>query len=196
MKGYFDSKAGLDSDDCSVLAENVQSQRIVDYMLWNNLDSYCKTDVRAQTRQFAMDTGRSYKEGYGQVPTCNVDDSTQFRMGEVTSARGRIPLNTRVFQGVENLSRGIPQPELESRLFPGDATQSRRTCDEGGEVSLDRFYPLLPCIAETIGNPRNFASDDSRGGVSTRDIDFQRDFLKQSGFEYSGKYWVKKYCKN
>lgn len=195
MKDYFDSSAGLDSDDCALLAQNVQNQRIMEYSLWNTMDPYCTTNLRSNVQQFAVDTGRSYRDGYGGVPTCVIDDATRQRLGETTSMRGRIPLNTRVFQGVENLSRGVPKPDIESRIFTGELTQSRRACDGIGEVSIERFDPLLPCIMQTIGNPRNY-TNGHRIGVATRDIDFQREFLKQSGYEYSGKYWVKKYCDN
>ena len=194
----FDGSSNLREDECAVLAQNVQNNRIVDYNLYNNYDLYCKTDVRQDARKFSLDNFRSFKEGYGEPAACSIDEETNIIRSSMTHPRGRIVLEERLFHDTPYyLGRGLPQPDEETRLKIGEYQYERRMCASNVELSIDRFDPLLPCIRETIANPVNNASMSSnieRIGAPTRDIDFQKRFLKQQGYDYNGKFWNKKYC--
>ena len=194
----FDGSSNLREDDCAVLAQNVQNNRIVDYNLYNNYDLYCKTTTRQDAQAFSLDNFRSVKEGYGEPSACVIDEETNIIKSALTHPRGRIALEERVFHDVPYyLGRGLPQPEEEMRIKLGDYQYERKMCASNVELSVDRFDPLLPCIRETIANPVNTASMSNnieRIGAPTRDVDFQKRFLRQQGYDYNGKFWNKKYC--
>jgi hypothetical protein len=195
--GFFDNIASLDQDDCAILAQDVQNSRMCDYSLYNNLDPYCKTQLRDKVRRFSLENGRSFKDGLGEPAACYLDEETRLERGTYTHPRGRIALSVRVFHDVPYLGRGVAMPDVESQLQSGEFQFERRMCKGEAQRSVNRFEPLLPCIRETIANPRNVVmnTDVERIGEPTRDVDYQRKFLQRSGFEYNGKTWHRKICK-
>ena len=189
----FDGSENLRDDECWVLAENVQNNRMFKYSVANDYDLFCKTDVRQQAQQLSLDNMRYIKEGYGEPAACVMDQSNQLELGGLIRCRGRIELLPRMFLDVPNLARGVPMPEIESRLQMGDYTFERRMCSSNTECTADRFEPLLACIQKTIANPVNL-THLPRVGEPTRDADYQRMFLEQSGYSYNNRIWHKKYC--
>jgi len=196
MVKAFDAISGLRSDGCAVMAQDVQNNRQFDYSVYNNYDVYCTAGARDQAKQFGLDNNRLIRDGYEPL-ACDIDKESALEKSEITHLRGRIELCPRVFQDGPWLGRGMSHPDAETRLQMGEYQYQQRMCASNVECGIDRFDPLIPCIRQTIANPSNLVSEfdtAARIGEPTRDVEFQKKFLKQLGYDYSGKYWVKKYC--
>jgi hypothetical protein len=100
-----------------------------------------------------------------------------------------------VFGAPPDLRRGAGAPELEDRIKQGNNTGAHRSCNVLSEVSINRFTPLLPCLEQSVQNPQHIVPVWVRGGEPTRDIDNQKKFLTQLGYEYDGRMWLKRECK-
>jgi hypothetical protein len=136
-----------------------------------------------------------YREGYGTSP-CNVDAENKLFFQQVTHDKSRMQLCQRTFGGVPAIGLGIVMPEVEDRIKQGELRYSRRTCDSTNplEANIDTFVPLVPCLQKIVQNPDFIIPSWTWGGVPTRDVDQQRQFLNNSGYIFDGKVWHKKMC--
>lgn len=184
----FNLRSSINSDECAILAEDTHNRRINEYMLFSQY-AQC-TNEYDQVKEF------SYKNGANNsntsLPSCEITNDSNLRLGETTHMRGRQQLCSQTFTGAPMIGRGVVSPEIEDRLVQGELRQPRKGCYN--ESQMDNFTPLLPCLREHVIMP--VVPTLSRSGEPTRDIDFQQKFLKESGYEFDGKIWHRKYCDN
>jgi hypothetical protein len=109
----------------------------------------------------------------------------ELRSGRVSRTRERQELQARTFQGAPMVGRGVTDPEVESKLVQGPLRQSRRSCNN--EFVVDSFPPIVNCLTPVM-------STKFLAGESTRDIDSQKTFLENSGYENRKGIWTKRTC--
>ena len=187
----FDSRGSLGNDACLQQARDRTNALILDYVTFHTYDPFCKTDQRERVREFGAEHARHYKEGYGDPTPCVLPDEPA---AQGTRACGRQQLDARVFTAAPGLGRGMPMPEVESVLQQGEYTYERKQCTQPSCDGVDTFVPLLPCIETMIANRQGSAPTEERCGVPTRDLDRQREFLAQLGYEHDGRMWRKRIC--
>ena len=120
-----------------------------------------------------------------------ISDETNFRNGIqgsiMTNQKGRESkeLDTRLFIGSPYMSAGqsiLKNPDLYSKLISGLDTHTNKADNSLSGVSIDRFIPLVPCIAENVQNPEHIIPEYwIRGGMSTRVVIRNADYLKSCG---------------
>ena len=188
----FDIQNRIGSDECSTDFETSYNKGINDYMLFNQYQTN-KTDDAACTMnskkvaEFASENHMMLRDGYGNTNGCYVDNDSEIRKFNLTSDKKRDILNSRMYRGGPNLSRGNTNPEVESKLIQGNSTNY-----DCPNRTLDVFMPMLPCLQSSIQDPGNIIEGWQRGGESTRDTLKQEDFLSKNGYIFDGKVWLKK----
>lgn len=138
-----------------------------------------------------------YRDGYGwgSVNGCNIDNDSKLRNAKnLTNERCINQLMTRPYLTTPYMGRGEGNVRVETKLLPGEDTYQNKQCNTLAGVNIDRFVPQIPCIRQEIQNTKNIIQEDSdrswvRGGQSSRQIIRDKDYLKQCGFKYNGKYW-------
>jgi hypothetical protein len=78
----------------------------------------------------------------------------------------------------------IVQPELYSKLTSGTETRVKKASDALSGVSIDRFIPLVPCLANNVQNTEHIISEYwIRGGESSRAHIQNVDYFKMCGIQ-------------
>ena len=117
----------------------------------------------------------------------NVNDETALRNGKRCSEKGRVAksLDTVLFAGPPYMGTGsssLENPDIKSRLLHSENTHIKKSVSPACGVSIDRFIPLLPCIADNIQKPEHIIPDQwIRGGMSTRTVVRNVDYMKANG---------------
>jgi|TARA_Y100000389_G_scaffold3023_3_gene2945 hypothetical protein len=188
----FDIQNRIGNDDCALGFETNYNKSVSDYMLFNNYQTNQQDDNKCvmnfdKVSEFANNNHMMVRDGYGNTNGCFIDNDSDVRKFNLTSDKKRDILNTRMYRGGPNLSRGSTNPEVESKLIQGN--MSTNDCPNR---SLDVFIPMLPCLKKSIQDPNNIIESWQRGGDSTRDTLKQEDFLSKNGYIFDGKVWLKK----
>lgn len=195
----YESEHRIGADSCAIDAKDKQNNKISDYLSYNmyptNTSEAC--DKVDPVKQFSIDNHRTYFEGYGSVNACTVDDDSKIRYGwEWSTMRGRHQLPKRVFTASPDLGHGGFNAVVEDRVKQGEDTTTRRTCGRLSEISLFNFntLPMIPCLANTIQDPKHIVPPWQWGGSDTRDSINQKAFLESQGYMFDGFAWKKRAC--
>jgi len=117
------------------------------------------------------------KDGYGSY----IDTESRLKQSSLTNPKFKQQLATRPFKGWPYMGAGethIVNPNLYSRLSSGTDTRTKKAADALSGVSIDRFIPLVPCLASNVQNTTHIIPEYwVRGGESTRAIIQNIDYL-------------------
>ena len=182
-------------DICYNTSRNFQSYSVCDYMTTAYKDCECaaqNVDAIAMSEPTI-----TYRDGYGwtSVDGCNIDaDSTIRNSHNLTNMRYIQQLYTRPYNTVPYMGRGKTDAVLESVLQSGEDTSQKKQCNTLSGIYIDRFVPMVPCLAENVQNPVHLveevvSKDWIRGGIPSRDIVRNTDYLMKCGYKYNGKLW-------
>jgi hypothetical protein len=189
-------------DICYTTSRNVQNDSIGNYMVTAFKDCECaakNVDAIAMSEPTI-----TYRDGYGwtSVDGCNIDaDSSIRNANNLTNMRYIQQLYTRPYATVPYMGRGSGNSVLESVLQTGEDTSQKKQCNTLSGIYIDRFVPMVPCLAQNVQNPVHLveevaATDWIRGGIPSRDIVRNTNFLLKCGYVYNGKLWQRPDGKN
>ena len=123
----------------------------------------------------------SNKDGYDKY----VDTESNLLKPSLTNSRDKQQLVTRAFKGLPYMGAGethIVNPELYSKLSSGTDTRVKKASDALAGVSIDRFIPLVPCLADNVQNTEHIIPEYwVRGGESSRAHIQNVDYYKLCG---------------
>lgn len=115
----------------------------------------------------------------------NIDRSSKLRNKELSDKNNK-ELDTRLFPGSPYMGRGsgvLEYTDANSRLNFGEDTRTSKSNNITSSYSADNFIPLVPHIAENIQDPEHIIPKYwVRGGMSTRVVTNNIDYLKSCGF--------------
>jgi hypothetical protein len=115
-----------------------------------------------------------------------IDTSTNLRNSIENTNEKKKELNTRIFPGAPYMGRGqgiLENTDINSRLNFGEDTRTSKSNNITSSYSANNFIPLVPQIAENIQNPEHIIPTYwVRGGMSTRTVLNNIDYLKSCGF--------------
>ena len=121
------------------------------------------------------------KDGYGTY----VDTESNLKQSSITHPKLRQQLATRPFKGWPYMGAGethIVNPNLYSQLVNGTETRVKKAADALAGVSVDRFIPLVPCLASNVQNTNHIIPKLwVRGGESSRAHIQNVDYYKMCG---------------
>ena len=168
-------------DDCCLDAYlNQMNEKILDHkfnpsILKKNNKKNNYLETRGLNIQNSFDTLGS-----------NIDDESKLRKKESTNMNNK-ELDTRLFPGVPYLGRGsgtLEYTDVNSRLNFGADTRTSKSNNITPAYSADNFIPLVPNIANNIQNPEHIIPKYwVRGGMSTRVVTNNIDYLRSCGFK-------------
>ena len=96
-------------------------------------------------------------------------------------------LDTSHFLGTPFLGSGesvLKMPDLKSRLIVGEDTSQSRSCNTLSGISINRFTPLVPCLEQNVQDTKHIIPEYwVRGGMSTRNIIRNIDYMRTCGFK-------------
>lgn len=122
------------------------------------------------------------KDGYGN----NIDTESSLMKSVITNDKIPQQLQTRPYN-VPYMGAGdtrIIQPELYSKLVSGTETRVKKATDALSGVSIDRFIPLVPCLANNVQNTEHIIPEYwIRGGESSRAHIQNIDYFKMCGIQ-------------
>ncbi len=161
-------------DPCYLSGSESTNARLAQYALDGrqlNDDSLQYQDIRGLYR--------NNHDGKGVY----VNEETSLRNGQRCSEKGRVAktLDTVLFAGPPFMGNGsstLRNPDIKSRLLNGEQTHVKKSIAPTCGVTIDRFTPLIPCIADNIQNTDHIIPDHwVRGGMSTRTVVRNADYL-------------------
>jgi len=122
------------------------------------------------------------KDGYGN----NIDTESGLMKPVLTNDKIPQQLQTRPYN-IPYMGAGetrIVQPELYSKLTSGTETRVKKASDALSGVSIDRFIPLVPCLANNVQNTEHIIPEYwIRGGESSRAHIQNVDYFKMCGIQ-------------
>lgn len=191
---FFDEENRLTTDKCALLTKELQNRSVNDYYLYNMYPTSTCEDTSSLDDFVANNPNLRYKDGYGYLNSCTVDEDTELRNNaKLTNFRGKEQLCTRWEQAAPDLGKGGLIPNIESRLKMAEDTSDLKNCDILQERDFDRFMPFVGCLSQTIQNPNNIILPFQRGGEFTRDYVRSDEYLQKCGFVNDGKTWRKNF---
>lgn len=192
----FELEHRVGADDCARNARDLQNTSAENYSLFPMFPTQGADCKQTESlNKFGADNHMNFRDGYGNANGCTVDADSAMRNGGIlTNDRFKTQLNGRVFQAVPNLAHGGFVPHVESRLTQGESCSEHRSCNSLSEVTINRFVPLVPCLRDTIQDPRHIVPAWTWGGEPTRDTVRQEAFLKENGYVFDGTAWNKRMC--
>ena len=123
------------------------------------------------------------KDGYGSY----IDTESHLKKSSITNPKLKQQLTSRPFKGWPYMGAGethIVNPNLYSRLSSGTDTRVKKAADTLAGVSIDRFIPLVPCLADNVQKPEHIIPEYwVRGGESSRAYIQNIDYYKMCGIK-------------
>ena len=187
----------LRDDNCYNNTRDIQNMSAIDYLIKPFKDCACPSQ---NVQQIAINEPTiTYRDGYGWTGPdgCNIDADSAVRNSQnLTNMRYIQQLYTRPYPTVPYMGRGTVNAELENILITGEDTSQKKQCNTLSGINIDRFVPLVDCLQKNIQNPIHLVEEVARkdwvrGGVPSRDIVRNTDYLMKCGYKYDGKQWLR-----
>ena len=183
----FDNMTRLDSDNCCIEQNTLQSVHSCNYMLQNYFANDCsmKTPIELATSQPCINYKGGFNVGAGG---CNINDNSKLTIGTIqTHPRCRIDLFQRPFSTVPYLGRGSVDPTIEAQIQQGDFVTNRRSITNIGEKSYIHYQniPLQDITREKMTGSMDYIDSYGSkgwvlGGLPTRDMTRDNNNYKTS----------------
>ena len=177
----IDTNTKLIDDVCYESGENKQNNNINDYMLSNYASCECNLENVLKTS--TNNRGITIKDGYG-ISECNIDKDSLLREGKVNRHyKSELQLFPRPYLTTPLVNRGKFKPNLESKLLNSIMVKKHRQMQYVNEENI--FTPLVPNLQRNVQAPRHIIQESVRrdwvrGGIPSRDITKQNDYMNRS----------------
>tara|TARA_B100001123_G_scaffold447883_1_gene606894 strand:- start:420 stop:1058 length:639 start_codon:yes stop_codon:yes gene_type:complete len=192
----YDQQSNLQDDQCYVQWRMKNSQKPGNYML-NNYHS-CDCTAPANRNLALSQPTVNFQDGYGwtSINGCNIDADSKLRLNpaQLTNKNCKTVLNTRPYNTVPYMGRGVGNPKIELQLKEGTDTYQSRPCLDLTEENLTdySFTPLVPNLKKNIQNPAHLIPEVAdkgwvRGGIPSRLLIQDSNYLQQCGYPLPGK---------
>ena len=168
------------NDGKSISFKNLQDRKFSTYSVTNFYNDSHREKYLQSLDHPGMSAHQN-RDGFGRV----IDTESNLLQSVITNPRNRQQLTTRPFKGWPYMGAGsthIVQPDTYSKLVSGTDTRVKKAADALAGVSIDRFIPLVPCLADNIQNPVHIIPEYwVRGGESSRSEIQNIDYYKLCG---------------
>jgi hypothetical protein len=178
----INENTNVKNDRCFNTARDNDNSRLFNYnFIPSVLDS---TNNRSAYIDSTKTVGILQDNNYDITGT-NINESTLLRNGNIQDCIPKKELDTRLFPGAPFLSSGqsvLKNPDLSSRLKFGEDTRTSKSANLISSYSANNFTPLVPSLEENVQNVEHIIPTFwVRGGMSTRSVIRNIDYLKSSG---------------
>ena len=166
----------LEDDNCEIRAKVRQSMGPGIYHatdLWKDCPDTDVNNIRNQ------EIGINISGYNGNINTvvgkdgCLIDTNDKLRYGELTNKNSIFLLNKREIN-TKPYIRGLYDVDLENKLTSSELTLKDKPCNSlvnSNNKVLDHLYtPMIDKLKTEIQNPNNIIFENTRGGISTRNL--------------------------
>ena len=171
----FDRQTRSTYDPCYQDYETVQSVAQGAYHLQNYRSCECGAPGPRSVAFSQPNINYQVNQGWAGESGCLIDNDSILRTeNKLTNMRSINQLFTRPYLTVPYMGRGVPHPNEESVLQPGEDTSMKKSCNTLAGISIENYFtPLVDSLRNTVQNTNFIIPEDSneswvRGGLSTR----------------------------
>jgi len=178
----FNNNTRRNNEGSSINYKKEQDKKFSNYKIANYYNDFNREKFLKSLDHVGIST-QSNKDGYGRV----IDMESNLLQSTMTNPKIKQQLTTRPFKGWPYMGAGethIVNPDLYSKITSGTDTRVKKAADSLAGVSIDRFIPLVPCLAENVQNTEHIIPEYwVRGGESSRAHIQNIDYYKLCGIK-------------
>ena len=179
--GLFNNGTRRNEDDGMVSYKDNLDQKFASYNTMNFYNDASRQKFMKSLDNVGMSANLN-RDGYGN----QIDVESNLMKSSMTNDKSPQQLSTRPYNG-PYMGAGethIVQPEIYSKLVSGAETRVKKASDALSGVSIDRFIPMVPCLAKNIQNTDHIIPEYwIRGGESSRAYIQNVDYFKMCGIQ-------------
>lgn len=202
QKGHelnFDQNTRLIHDNCYVDAYEMQTSGPGNYAR-NNLRD-CRCGAPKARKLCLSQPNVNFGDGFGNsgINGCNIDVDSELRNNRkgLTNLNCIQTLSERPFKTVPYMGRGVGDIKSELDIKQGKQTWVSKSCNTLADMDYTDYHmtPLIDDVRKNIQNPNNLveeaaAEDWVRGGIPSRQLIRNKEFLESCGYKETGNAWV------
>lgn len=177
----FNNGTRRNEDDGMVSYKDGMDQKFASYSTTNFYNDASRQKYMKSLDNVGMSATKN-RDGFGS----NVDTESNLMKSAITNDKMPQQLSTRPYN-VPYMGAGethIVQPDVYSHLMSGAETRVKKASDALSGVSIDRFIPMVPCLAKNIQNTDHIIPEYwIRGGESSRAYIQNVDYFKMCGIQ-------------
>ena len=180
-EGSFNTGTRRNEDDGMVSYKDGMDKKFASYTTMNFYNDNSRQKFMKSLDNVGMSATKN-RDGFGS----HVDTESNLLKSVLTNDKMPQQLETRPYN-VPYMGAGethIVQPEVYSQLVSGTETRVKKATDALSGVSIDRFIPMVPCLAKNIQNTDHIIPEYwIRGGESSRAYIQNVDYFKMCGIQ-------------
>ena len=180
-EGSFNTGTRRNEDDGMISYKDGMDKKFASYTTMNFYNDNSRQKFMKSLDNVGM-SATNNRDGFGS----HVDTESGLLKSVLTNDKMPQQLETRPYN-VPYMGAGethIVQPEVYSRLVSGAETRVKKATDALSGVSIDRFIPMVPCLAKNIQNSDHIIPEYwIRGGESSRAYIQNVDYFKMCGIQ-------------
>jgi hypothetical protein len=181
----FNQNTNINNDNCFSAYQNSNNDKMFNYYFLPSVADN-KNNSRNSYINSTQNIGFLQNSNY-DIKGESIDTATDLRNGTNFKDKSRKELDTRLFPGAPYMSSGqsvLKNTDLSSRLKYGEDTRVSKSGNYVSAYSADNFIPLVPNLANNVQNTDHIIPTFwVRGGMSTRSVLRNVDYLKSCGFK-------------
>ena len=171
----FDRQTRSSYDACYQDYETVQSIAQGAYHLQNFHSCECGAPGPRSVAFSQPNINFQVNQGWAGEDGCAINNDSILRYeNKLTSMNTINQLFERPYLTVPFMGKGVPHPDEETVLQPGEDTSMKKSCNTLAGISIENYFtPLVPNLAANVQNPIHLIPEDNnetwvRGGLSSR----------------------------
>ena len=180
-EGSFNTGTRRNEDDGMISYKDGMDKKFASYTTMNFYNDNSRQKFMKSLDNVGM-SATNNRDGFGS----HVDTESGLLKSVLTNDKIPQQLETRPYN-VPYMGAGethIVEPEVYSRLVSGAETRVKKATDALSGVSIDRFIPMVPCLAKNIQNTDHIIPEYwIRGGESSRAYIQNVDYFKMCGIQ-------------
>ena len=184
----FDKKTRTADDPCYVDYETVQSVSQGAYQLQNFRSCECGAPGPRSVAYSQPNINYNINQGWAGENGCLVDNDSILRQEhKLTNMNTINQLFERPYLTVPYMGRGVPHPNEETVLQPGESTTMKKSCNTLAGISIENYFtPMVDNLRNNVQNVKHIIPEDSseswvRGGLSSRAMVRNYDYIERCG---------------
>jgi hypothetical protein len=178
----INEQTNLRNNDCQINSHDINNDKVFNY---NFLPQIQNSNNRSSYIDSTKIKGVLQSSNYDVLGN-NVNESTSLRFGKNESQTSKKELDTRLFIGAPLMSSGqsfLKNTDLSSRLMTGENTRASKSANALSSYSADNFIPLVESLKNNQNIEHIIPTFYVRGGMSTRTVIRNIDYLKSCGLK-------------
>ena len=201
----FDVQSNMINDSCYVDAYLKQTQGPGEYKTSNLRSKVCEAP---KARNLSLSQANvNFTDGYGLsgINGCNIDVDSGLRNNPdaLTNKKCIQTLNARPYLTVPFMGRGVGDINEELDVLQGTSTFINKSCNTlaGLDYSEHHFIPMIEKLEKNVQNTKHIVNEDAspdwvRGGIPSRQLVRNKEFLEKCGFKLKGRAWMNEHNNN